>query len=398
VTEHPTRPENAPDRSMLAGSTDDPVSVAAARDIKDFFAEDGKRRQDLEGFDEIYADIVHYIIRSTHRIWEEGGIGLLYTHYSHNMPLHTTDGTAYGRDAVIAATQRSLAAYPDIRLFGDDVVWAQHGDSYHTSHRITHAGSNLGWSQYGPPTSKKMKRRALAHCVVHENRVVEEWLARDELAVVRSLGLDEFVVAGEIGAADAQARGGPVSTATGEVPRLSGQLPPAEIEETPDGVPPAEHLVRSMFQQVWNWRLLDRITDYYSPTAVIKTSTDLTLNGPVPLRHHILEWLAGFSDLAISVEHVMSNERSGGTVVATRWRIDGTHDGPGRWGYPTVRRVTLLGFSHQLVVNGSIAAEWTVFDEFALLKQIHTPDWALNAPLEPAEEPERESEGPDSDD
>jgi len=149
---------------------------------------------------------------------------------------------------------------------------------------------------------------------------------------------------------------------------------------------------------VWNWRLLDRITDYYSPTAVIKTSTDLTLNGRVPLRHHILEWLAGFSDLAISIEHTMSNERSGGTVVATRWRIDGTHDGPGRWGAPTGRRVTLLGFSHQLVVNGSIAAEWTVFDEFALLKQIHTPDWALNAPFEPAEESERESEGPDSDD
>jgi len=397
VTDGSTRPENASDRSMLAGKKDDPVSVAAARDIKDFFAEDGKRVQDLEGFDEIYADIVHYIIRCTHRIWEEGGIGLLYTHYSHNMPLYTTEGTTYGRDAVIVATQRALAAYPDIRLFGDDVVWAQHGDSYHTSHRITHVGSNLGWSQYGPPTSKKIRRRTVAHCVVHENRVVEEWLARDELAVVRSLGLDEFVVAGELGAADAEARGGVVSTATGEIPRLRGQLPPAEIEEAPEGVSPAEHLVRSMFQQVWNWRLLNRITDYYSPTAVIKTSTDLTLNGPVPLRHHILGWLAGFSDLAISIEHMMSNDRSGGTVVATRWRIDATHDGPGRWGDPTGRRVTLLGFSHQLVVNGTIAAEWTVFDEFALLKQIHTPDWALSSSLEPAQETEREADGAESD-
>jgi len=397
VSDNPPLPESASDLSMLAGSEEDPVSVAAARDIKDFFAEDSKRRQDLEGFDEIYADIVHYIIRSTHRIWEEGGIGLLYTHYSHNMPLHTTEGTTYGRDAVIAATQRALAAYPDIRLFGDDVVWAQHGDSYHTSHRITHAGSNLGWSEYGPPTGKKLKRRAVAHCVVHQNRIVEEWLVRDELAVVRSLGLDEFAVAGKIGAADIQARGGPVSTATGEVPRLQGQLPPVEIDEAPDGVPRAEHLVRSMFQQVWNWRRLDRLSDYYAPTAVIKTSTDLTLNGPVPLRHHILSWLAGFSDMAISVEHTMSNERSGGTVVATRWRMDGTHDGPGRWGDPTGRRVTLLGVSHQLVIKGTIAAEWTVFDEFALLKQIHAPDWALNAPFEPAEEPERESEGEGAD-
>jgi len=187
---------------------------------------------------------------------------------------------------------------------------------------------------------------------------------RDELAVVRSLGLDEFAVAGKIGAADIQARGGPVSTATGEVPRLQGQLPPVEIDEAPDGVPRAEHLVRSMFQQVWN---------------------------------HILSWLAGFSDMAMSVEHTMSNERSGGTVVATRWRMDGTHDGPGRWGEPTGRRVTLLGISHQLVVRGTIAAEWTVFNEFALLKHIHAPDWVLDHQLEPAQEPERESEGESAD-
>jgi predicted ester cyclase len=214
---------------------------------------------------------------------------------------------------------------------------------------------------------------------------------------VRSLGLDEFAIARQMGVVDAEGRGGPVSVATGEVPRLRGQLPPAEIEEPPDGIPLAEHLVRSMFQQVWNWRLLDRIPHYYSATAVIKTSTDLTLNGPVPLRHHILDWLAGFSDIALSIEHMMSNDRSGGTVVATRWRLDGTHDGPGRWGDPTGRRVTLMGFSHQLVTNGTIVAEWTVFDEFALLKQIHTPDWVLQPPFEPARVSAGENEGTDPD-
>lgn len=48
MTNDPTRPDNAADLSMLAGNEEDPVSVAAGRDIKDFFAEDGKRRQDLE--------------------------------------------------------------------------------------------------------------------------------------------------------------------------------------------------------------------------------------------------------------------------------------------------------------------------------------------------------------
>jgi len=392
VTDDSTRVQNAADRSMSAGNEDDSVSDAATRDIRDFFADDGKRDEDLEGFDEVDGDIVHFIIGSSHRIWEEGGIGLLYTQYGHNMSLHTTEGTTYGRDAVMALTQLTLAAYPDTRLFGDDVVWTQHGDSYQTSHRTTHAGSNLGWSQYGPPTGKKVKRRVVAHCVVHKNMIIEEWVARDELAVVRDLGFDEFALAREVGAADAQTRSGPVAIATGEVSRLRGQLPPVEIAETLEGMSPAQNMVRSMFQQVWNSRRLDRITAYYNPAAVIKTSTDRTLNGPVELRHHILGWLAGFSDLAISIEHMMSNERSGGTVVATRWRIDGTQDGPGRWGDPTGRRVTLMGFSHHLVVKGMIAAEWTVFDEFALLKQIHAPTSALQSPFEPAQVSEGESE------
>lgn len=394
MTADASPPGNAGHHSTEAGGDeDDPASDTATQDIHDFFADDETRRQDREELDETSAAVIH----SMRRIWEEGGIGLLYTHYSHNVLLHTTGGTTYGREAVIASTQRELGAYPDVRLFGDDVVSTPQGDSYHTSHRAMHVGSNLGWSQYGPPTGKKIKRRVVAQCVVRKNLIIEEWMARDELAVIRGLGLDEFSLAREVGATEAEARGWPMSISTGEVPRVRGQLAPAEIDETSDRVSPAEYVVRSMFQQVWNWRRLDRITAYYSPAVIIKTSTDRTLNGPAALRHLVLEWLAGFSDVAISIEHMMSNDRSGGVVVATRWRIDGTHDGPGRWGDPTGRRITLLGFSHQLVVDAMIVAEWTVFDEFALLKQIHAPDQALHSPFGPDHASRSEREGSDAD-
>jgi hypothetical protein len=35
------------------------------------------RLQPMRGFDEDYTDIVDYIVRCTHRIWDEGGVGLL---------------------------------------------------------------------------------------------------------------------------------------------------------------------------------------------------------------------------------------------------------------------------------------------------------------------------------
>lgn len=76
-------------------------------------------------------------------------------------------------------------------------------------------------------------------------------------------------------------------------------------------------------------------------------------------------------------------------MTAARWRLDGTHDGPGRWGEPTGRRISLLGFSHHLVVDDRISAEWTVFDEFALLKQIHAPEPLLvpDSGARPPEDP-----------
>lgn len=363
-----------PDVSLAAARPEDPVAAVPGRDIGAFFADDGKRRQDIDGFEDVYADIVHYIIRCTHRIWEEGGIGLLYTHYAHNLPLHTSEGTVYGREAVIASTQRTQAAYPDLRLYGDEVVWAQYGDSYHSSHRLNHSGTNLGWSVYGPPTGRKFRRLAVAHCVVRDNFIVEEWLARDELALIRALGLDEVELARRLGAVEREAGGGPRLVPAG-IARLRGQLPPSPTpEETPEGMEPAEHLVRTMFGRVWNWRRLDLIGDFYSPAAVVEISTARKLHGPQAVRHNLLEWLGGFSDLALTVCHTMSNRRAGGVMTAARWRLDGTHDGPGRWGEPTGRRISLLGFSHHLVVDDRISAEWTVFDEFALLKQIHAPE------------------------
>ena len=74
-----------------------------------------EKNQPMQGFDDDYVDIVDYIIRCTHKIWEEGGLGRIYTHYQHNVKIWTSDGLTYGREDVIAATAETQAAFPDIR-------------------------------------------------------------------------------------------------------------------------------------------------------------------------------------------------------------------------------------------------------------------------------------------
>ena len=58
------------------------------RDFVDLVPDGRERVQPMRGFDPIYTDIVDYIVRCTHRIWDERDVGLIYTHYTHNSVLY----------------------------------------------------------------------------------------------------------------------------------------------------------------------------------------------------------------------------------------------------------------------------------------------------------------------
>ena len=71
--------------------------------------EEGPPRQELPGYDPVYRDFVDYIIRCTHRIWEEKNIGLCRTHYGDTCVMHTLAGPAVGAETVVQGTIGALA-------------------------------------------------------------------------------------------------------------------------------------------------------------------------------------------------------------------------------------------------------------------------------------------------
>ena len=149
----------------------------------------GERRMAMRGFESEYTDIVDYIVRITHRIWEEKEVGYIYDTYQHNCLVHGSMGDAHGREGVVAATLEWLAAFPERRVYADDVIWAgNEDDGFHTSHLVTSVGYNLGHTRYGPPTGKKVLVRAIANCLAKENLIFEEWLLRDEICLIHQLG------------------------------------------------------------------------------------------------------------------------------------------------------------------------------------------------------------------
>ncbi|MDB5078077.1 MAG: hypothetical protein JWP00_1, partial [Chloroflexi bacterium] len=334
-------------------------------DISKFMALQGTpRRQSLEGFDPDYVDIVDYIVRVTHRIWEEKGIGLIYDTYNQDIVIHTTEGKNYGRDKVVADSMKKMAAFPDCRVIAADVIWSGNDkDGFHSSHRIAWIGTNTGWSNYGPPTNRRATRMGVAHCLVKENRIIEEWIAREEMNVIWQLGLNPYELAKKAAAAEAAAGlKPPVPQNFGEIDRVFGLTTPEPLPPKPTEFE-LENFIKRFFQEVWNWRMFNIVNEYCSPNYQSHVATNRDLYGLGDYKAYILGLMAAFPDLMIYVDHIcaLGNEKDG-YRVAVRWWLQGNHTGPGHYGAPSGKRIQLLGFTHFLIKDGKFVKEWTLFD------------------------------------
>ncbi len=322
------------------------------------------RRQPMNGFDDDYVDIVDYIVRCTHKIWEEKAIGLIYTHYAHNAMVHYSNGVVYGHEAVVRNTLQSQAKTPNLRAHADDVIWGgNETDGFYSSHRVFDTSTHSGYSEIGTPTGRKIQRWVIADCLIVENKIVEEWLAFDVTAGLRQIGLDPFALA-------RQSTLEVSPTTHAEVDRTSGQHAP-EFHDVPTSDNPRA-FVAAVLHNLWNARLVNMVRAHYIPGIVSFVPGGQKLYGYGDLENFVITLMASFPDLAFNVDHqCVVGGAARGYRVATRFTIRGTHEGFGPYGLPTGRRVFLIGMYHHVIRGGKIAQEWLVFDEFALLKQLY---------------------------
>jgi predicted ester cyclase len=338
------------------------------RDIAQLLHPQGERRQSLAGFDADYVDIVDYIVRCTHRIWEQKRLDLIYSHYTYDCAVHTLSGETVGAQAVVDSTARTLAAFPDRVLIADDVIWG--GDDrngFLSSHRIVSHMTNLGASDFGPATGRRATIMTIADCAVLANRIYEEWLVRDNLSMVLQLGLDPIAVARTLAAQrpatpDAYAR-----WRTAEIERVLGAAVLGQATPLPND---AAAFFAQALSDIWNGKRFDRVREVYAPSAELHAPAGRELFGHGEITGHFLFWLGAIPSARVTIDHVCSVARDGGLDVAIRWSLAGKHQGPGLLLAPKGATVLLLGVSHLRVEQSQIVEEWTVFDELALLRQI----------------------------
>lgn len=356
--------------------TNSAVSRVRQRPVNELLSPRSYRSQPMDGFEDVYSDIVHYIAYCTHRIWAEKGVGLIYTHYDDAVVVHTPYGTQTSVEEVVAGTIQMMQAFPDRESRLGNVAWT--GDDkqgFYTSHLGTSRMTNLGPSVYGPATGKKVRIRHIADCMIRQNLIYREWLVRDNGALVRQLGMDPVEVAK--GLAEAAVRAGVPPVVSGLPERSVGQKHPEPLDLPSGAQASMEDNLRHMVHDVWNRRRFDKVKDYFAADVNVQTAPGRELHGVQGVMWYIISMLAAFPDAQMSFDHFCDTHETDGYIAAVRWSLSGTHLGNGQFGPPSGKAVNILGMSHFRFKNGKIVQEWTVWDEISVLMQIHAPKSSL---------------------
>ena len=318
----------------------------------------------LPGFDAEFSSLDDYIRVITARIWEGRQVDTIHRYYSADCAVITPGGTSQGVDAVVRGTLETLHQFPDRRLLCEDIVSAgnankaEHG--FLSSHRIASTMTHLGSGAFGSATGRPVQVRTVADCVCVNNRIVHEWLVRDQGAIALQLGSTP----------QALARLWLGSKGAPTLPLF--QPPPPATWQDPKHSTPGAQLLASTYRALWAGQL-----------AVLQQSCDEAIALQLPNGHAVIGvaaaeafWFgctAAFSGATLHIDSLAERIEPGRTPrVAMRWRLVGRHTGSGRFGAATQQPVEILGITHAEVdhTRGRILREWVVVDEVALWMQI----------------------------
>lgn len=314
----------------------------------------------MKGFDAEFRDIDHYIRLITERIWEGRRIGDIQRYYSDDCAVETPHGVTKGIEPVIRGTLDTLATFPDRRLLAEDIVVS--GDErggFLSSHRIVSPMTHAGAGAFGPATGRRVVARTIADCVCRDNRIIHEWLVRDQAAIARQVGIEPRELARRW------------LDERGFTPATPPEVPAGYRSFIDDEAVAAAYA--GLWSTLWQGRELQALSAAHDEATAVAIPGGETLVGHAHVQQFWAGWLASFENPGFSVEHLVANRRPGRCdVVAMRWRLRGHATGAGRYarGVRGGAPLQVLGISHAEFVSGRIVREWILVDEVAVWMQI----------------------------
>ena len=317
----------------------------------------------MKGFNQKWTDFPDYILGITREIWEDRGLATLEYYYAEGIPVRSPGSLVVGNQDVIAATMATLAEFPDRELLGEDVIWSGNPEiGMLSSHRILTTATHSGSGVYGAATGKRLKYRVIADCHAKDNQINDEWLIRDQGAIVMQLGLNPKDYARDL----IEREGGSENCIVPFNPNIDipgpykGRGNDNEWGEKYADI--LQNVMKSDFSVIP--KAYDRACQLEYPNGQSKTS------------HHSVDefWMSlrsSFPSATFSIEHQIGREDPlMPPRAAIRFGLHGKHDGWGRFGEPTGANVYIMGAAHVEFGPWGLRREFVVFDETSIWKQI----------------------------
>ena len=317
----------------------------------------------MQGFDPKWKDFPDYIIGITKEIWEERGLATLHQYYAPKIPVRSPASLVIGNQNVIAATMATLAEFPDRTLLGEDVIWCGTPETaLLSSHRLLSTATHTRDGVYGKATGKRLTYRIIADCAARGNQIFDEWLVRDQGAIVRQMGWDPKAFAADLIARE----GGPEACVKPFTPAMDvdGGYK-ARGNDHPAGARYAGLLTAIMGADMrMIGREYDRAVQMELPGGITGYSFGAADAFWMGLR-------AAFPNATFEIHHTIGRDDPAFSPrAALRWSLTGKHDGWGAFGAPTGASVHIMAMSHAEFGPWGLRREYVLFDETAIWKQI----------------------------
>jgi hypothetical protein len=317
----------------------------------------------MKNFDPKFKDFPDYIIGITREIWEHRNIASLHHYYTPDIVVRAPGSVVVGNQDVIAATMATLAEFPDRRLLGEDVIWSGTPEQgMLSSHRILSTATHLGDGAFGKGSGKTLRYRVIADCHAIGDQINDEWLIRDQGAIVRQLGWEPKDYARDL----IEREGGPENCVQ---PFSPGNDQPGPYKGHGN-------------DNEWGEKYADMLSRIMSADmSVIESEYDRACQLEYPGGVSGQSWgdvdrfwmglRASFPNAEFKIEHQIGrDDPMMPPRAAIRWSLQGKHDGWGAFGKPSGAEVHVMGASHVEFGPWGLRREFALFDEIAIWKQI----------------------------
>jgi len=128
-------------------------------------------------------------------------------------------------------------------------------------------------------------------------------------------------------------------------------------------------LCREFVQKMINERELAQAPEFIAADSIHHEFGDVPedfQSGPRAMAQFLNLYLRAFSDLRVTFEDALADRDR----VVTRWRMEGTQDGPLMGIAASGRRVSIEGIRIDRIENGKIAESWMQMDTMGMLQQL----------------------------